>query len=107
MASKLPMFAGPRHSPVSPRKATRSHGARLAHAGRALWRFTVLDLATGKETPLAETRSLDDQIEWLDDHNMLYRNTDSTWTVPADGSGRPRAWLRSADSVVVVRPGAA
>jgi hypothetical protein len=76
--------------------------AKGAH-NPVLWRFTVLDLATGKETPLAETRSLDDQIEWLDDRNVLYRNLDSTWTMPADGSGRPAAWLRSADSVVVGR----
>ena len=34
---------------------------------RPVWRFHVLDLATMSETPLAELRSIDDQIEWLDD----------------------------------------
>src|SRR5205823_7549531 len=41
--------------------------------GPAPWRFCVLDLATMAETPIAaETRSIDDQIEWLDDSHVLY-----------------------------------
>ena len=36
------------------------------------WRFHVLDLATGADVALAETRSVDDQLEWLDDRNLLY-----------------------------------
>ncbi|MEA2248078.1 MAG: hypothetical protein QOH46_2607, partial [Solirubrobacteraceae bacterium] len=68
-----------------------------------VWRFHVLDLATGHETALAETQPLDDQIEWLDDDHVLYRSGESTWTVPADGSGAPRRWLEGADSPAVVR----
>jgi hypothetical protein len=68
-----------------------------------IWRFHVLDLATGHETALAETAPLDDQIEWLDDDHVLYRSGESTWTVPADGSGAPRRWLEAADSPAVVR----
>jgi hypothetical protein len=67
-----------------------------------VWRFTVLDLATGKETPLAETRSIDDQLSWLDDSHVLYADGDeTTWEVPADGTGRPRVWMRAADSPTV------
>lgn len=69
-----------------------------------VWRFHVLDLATGRETPLAEPQPLDDQIEWLDDDRVLYRSGEATWTVPADGSGSPRRWLAGADSAAVVRP---
>jgi hypothetical protein len=72
-----------------------------------IWRFHVLDLATGHETALAETQPLDDQMEWLDDHRLLYRSGESTWTVPADGSGSPRRWLEAGDSPAVVRPPAA
>jgi dipeptidyl aminopeptidase/acylaminoacyl peptidase len=68
-----------------------------------IWRFHVLDLATGKETALAETRPLDDQIEWLDNQHVLYKAGETTWTMPADGSGTARRWMPAADSVVVVR----
>jgi hypothetical protein len=69
-----------------------------------VWRFHVLDLATGKETPLTELEPLDDQIEWLDDDHVLYRNGESTWTMPADGSAKPERWLAGADSPAIVRP---
>jgi hypothetical protein len=69
-----------------------------------VWRFHVLDLATGKETPLAETRPIDDQVEWLDDQHLLYRNGETTWVVRADGTGKPHEWLPAADSPAVVRP---
>ena len=69
-----------------------------------VWRFYVLDLDTMRETPLAETRPIDDQAEWLDDDRVLYRTGEETWTVPADGSGAPRRFLRGADSPAVVRP---
>jgi|1185.fasta_scaffold10601_2 hypothetical protein len=65
------------------------------------WRFTVLDLATGKETPLSETRSVDDQLAWLDDGRLLYGDGKQSWVVAADGSGSPRPWLRNADSPTV------
>ncbi|HYH91225.1 MAG TPA: hypothetical protein VEX67_18475 [Solirubrobacteraceae bacterium] len=67
------------------------------------WRFHVLDLASGVETPLAETRSVDDQLEWLDDANLLYRAGDAIWSVRADGTGAPRRYLAHADSPAVVR----
>jgi hypothetical protein len=68
-----------------------------------VWRFHVLDLATGHETALAEQQPLDDQIEWLDDDTVLYRSGEATWAMPADGSGTPRRWLAAADSASVVR----
>jgi hypothetical protein len=65
------------------------------------WRFHVLDLATGKETALSETRSIDDQIEWLDDAHLIYGDKGDTWVVNADGTGSPQVWLRNADSPTV------
>jgi hypothetical protein len=67
------------------------------------WHLTVLDLATMKETPLAEPRSVDDQVEWLDDGHVLYGRDGSIWSVPADGSGRPSRFLAGADSPAAVR----
>ena len=66
-----------------------------------VWRFHVLDLATGRETPLAETRSIDDQLSWLDDEHLLYGDGERTWMVSADGSGNPAEWLDGADSPTV------
>jgi Domain of unknown function DUF11/WD40-like Beta Propeller Repeat len=67
-----------------------------------VWRFHVLDLATMAETPLAETRSIDDQAEWLDDHRILYQIAPDLWTVPADGTGEPARYLRSALTPAVI-----
>jgi hypothetical protein len=67
------------------------------------WRFHVLDLATMSDTPLAEDRHIDDQVEWLDNRRILYRAGEDVWTVRADGSGSPQRFLRAADSPAVVR----
>ena len=56
------------------------------------WRLGDYDIASGKVTPLAETRSVDDQVEWLDDTDVLYAlprggtqpEVDDIWTVPID-----------------------
>ncbi|MEW6475683.1 MAG: hypothetical protein AB1679_25795 [Actinomycetota bacterium] len=66
------------------------------------WQLAVLDLATLKDQPLAETRNVDDQAEWLDDGNVLYGVDSDTWVVPADGSGAPRLFAPRAQSPVVV-----
>jgi hypothetical protein len=75
---------------------------RVAQDGARPWREHVLDLATMTETALAETRSVDDQVVWLDDRTIAYalpgeRGSD-IWAVPADGSGAPRLLVRQASS---------
>jgi hypothetical protein len=62
------------------------------------WRFHVLDLTTGKETALSETRSVDDQLAWLDNDHLLSGDGEDAWMVAADGSGEPRLWMAGADS---------
>jgi hypothetical protein len=67
------------------------------------WRLTVLDLATMARTPLAETRSVDDQAAWFDDRTVMYtlrrggRNAD-IWSVAASGGGRPAVLVPDAES---------
>jgi hypothetical protein len=83
-------------------------GTRIAYKRRTEsdsdpWRLTVLDLATMRETPLAETRSVDDQAEWLDDDRVLYGVDGAVWVVPADGTGEPTRFMAEADSPAVVR----
>ncbi|MEV7007170.1 hypothetical protein [Streptosporangium sp. NPDC051022] len=67
------------------------------------WRLSVLDLATQRITPLAETHSVDDQAVWLDDRTVAYAlqtsdGTNNTWSVPADGTGSPRLLIPGANS---------
>lgn len=74
------------------------------------WRLYVLDLATLTERPIAaETRSVDDQLEWLDDAHVLYGlpnpsrpSSHDVWVAPVDG-GVARAFLPDAESPIVVR----
>jgi len=90
------------------------------------WRLSVLDLATGKVHHLAETRSVDDQVEWLNDITIIYGVladqsiaslnplsaatpsiangaplVTNTWSVPADGSGSPHLFNAGTWSEVV------
>jgi hypothetical protein len=81
---------------------------RLGGAGPTDWQLSVLNLVTGEEHPLAETRSVDDQAEWLDNDRVLYAmpadhaNLPDVWSVPADGTGAPRLFLAQAESPAVV-----
>ncbi|WP_333771899.1 TolB-like translocation protein, partial [Streptomyces sp. IBSBF 2435] len=72
-------------------------GTRIAFKKRvknlpadAPWRLYVLDLATLRDHPTAETRSVDDQAVWTDDHTLAYSMPgdygSDLYTVPADGS---------------------
>ena len=84
-------------------------GTRLAFKKRVgglvsgVWRFHVLDLQTQTETALPELRSIDDQIEWLDDRQILYGDGSTVWITSADGSGSPRKFLSQASSPAVLR----
>jgi uncharacterized repeat protein (TIGR01451 family) len=84
-------------------------GTRIAfkkRVGRFIsvaWRFHVLDLATNSEIELAEARSIDDQIEWLDNDQVLYGDGADTWVIPSDGSGRPQRFISRAVSPAVAR----
>jgi hypothetical protein len=74
------------------------------------WRLHVLDLASDSEQMIsAETRYIDDQVEWLDPQHVLYavpRRTTAisdVWVVPIDSSAPPRIFLEQAESPSVVR----
>jgi len=84
-------------------------GTRIAHKAAVNgdpqqgWRISVLDLATRKITPLAETRSVDDQPAWLDGRTVAYGiqrddGLNDVWAVPADGTGTPAILVPDANS---------
>jgi hypothetical protein len=74
----------------------------LLQGRRLTWHITVLDLKTGTETPLGESRSIDDQVEWLDNDHILYALPESEkgasastdiWVLPATAKGTPELLL--------------
>jgi hypothetical protein len=71
------------------------------------WRLTVLDLATLRRTPLAESRSVDDQAAWLDNDTVMYAirrapHASDVWSVPASGAGTPTLLIPNAESPVAL-----
>lgn len=95
---------------LSPDGTRVAYKKRLMEGTRVLWQLQVLDLATMKETVIGERRSIDDQLEWLDDASVLYSvprpdqdtggGTD-VWVALADGSGTPRLLIENAYSPAV------
>lgn len=80
-------------------------GTRLVFKKRVTpgpWRLHALDLATMRETPLAETDSVDDQAAWLDGNTVMYGKAGDVWSVPADGSGSPKRLISAASSPVAI-----
>jgi hypothetical protein len=74
------------------------------------WRLHVLDLQTNAERMIAaESRYIDDQVEWLDDRRVLYairRRTTTmsdVWVAPIDGNEAARIFLPQAESPILVR----
>ncbi|MGJ7442293.1 TolB family protein [Aquipuribacter sp. MA13-6] len=91
-------------------------GRRVAYKKRegaldGTWRLAVLDLSTGQERLLSETRSVDDQVEWLDDGTLLYglpregsdAGVSDVWRLPVDGEAPAEVFIPEAWSPAVVR----
>ncbi len=73
------------------------------------WTPAIMDLATGDVRLLPETRSIDDQIEWLDDQVILYGlphddapGDSDVWSLTADGSSEPQVFIEHAWSPSIV-----
>jgi len=98
---------------LSPDGTKVAYKKRLGSTKTGQWRLAVLDLACGQETLLAETRSVDDQVEWRNDQQLLYAMSrqgaegtiSDVWSVPADGSGAPAVFISQASSPAVVTTG--
>ncbi|WP_030816199.1 TolB family protein [Streptomyces sp. NRRL F-2799] len=74
-------------------------GTRIAYKKRvkgapkdAPWHLYVLNLSTGRESAVAEPRSVDDQLVWRDNRTLVYALPGDygadLYTVPADGTGK-------------------
>lgn len=85
-------------------------GRRVAfkRANGLRWRLWVRELQSGAEHVVAgETRSIDDQVEWLDDAHLLYQfpsdDGNIVYVADADGPAPARVFMREAWSPAVVR----
>jgi hypothetical protein len=77
--------------------------------------LAVVDLSTGEQWRLGETRSVDDQVEWLDNDTILYAihpdGDDGTdvqpqfdiWMLDIAPGSEPELFLPAADSPAVLR----
>ncbi|MDT0212542.1 hypothetical protein Q9R29_01470 [Rothia sp. ARF10] len=78
--------------------------------GPTTWEVHVRRLSDGSETVVRTARSVDDQIEWLDDERILFGlappgggATSDVWVAPADGSRPAELLIKAAWSPAVVR----
>jgi Tol biopolymer transport system component len=72
------------------------------------WQLRVYNLQTGTDTALTtETRSVDDQVDWLDNDDVLYHITGArgadVWALNTNGTESPRVLREYAYSPAVVR----
>ena len=78
---------------------------------RTWWTPAVLDLRTGRQTLLSgERRNVDDQVEWLDDHTLLYGvprtnepGVTDVWSLATTADAVPTRLIEQAWSPAVVR----
>jgi len=80
------------------------------------WRLHVIDLQTLEEWPVAgAARSIDDQVEWLDNEHVLYGALEerglpseamNVWVASTERNATvaPRIFIHGAESPAVVRP---
>jgi hypothetical protein len=95
---------------LSPDNSRLVFKKRIGSRTNGWWQLAALDLATMTETPLlGETRSVDDQVEWLDNDHVLYQMTGTgssgadVWVVHVSRNGKARPFARAAYSPAVVR----
>ncbi len=94
---------------LSPDNTRIAFKKRIGARSHGWWQLTILTLGTMAETVVtAETRSLDDQVEWLDDERVTYHLASGTtsadlWAVRVDNSAAPERMISSAYSPAVVR----
>ena len=91
---------------------------KMRQPSKVEWRLHVLDLATMNDWPIAaETRSVDDQVEWLDNDHVLYHFAEerglpevavNVWASPIapNASEERKLLIRGGLSPAVVRPAA-
>jgi Tol biopolymer transport system component len=94
---------------LSPDNSRIAFKRRVGARSLGWWQIAVLNLDTMSETILNnETRSVDDQVEWLDNDRVVYHLANGTtaadlWSLRIDNSAPPVRLLSSAYSPAVIR----
>ena len=95
---------------VSPDGTRIAYKRRRTMQARVGWNIHVLRLNDGQDIALSDQRSIDDQLEWLDNDHVLYSVPDKSspavtnvWVSKADGTGTAAPFLENAYSPAVVR----
>ncbi len=95
---------------VSPDGTRVAYKRRKTGLGEVGWDIRVLRLGDGQDVALADERSIDDQLEWLDNEHVIYSVPDrsspavtNVWISRADGTGEAALFLDNAYSPAVVR----
>ena len=94
---------------LSPDGNRIAYKKRMSTQGEVHWAIAVLEIGSGTETVLGETRSVDDQVEWLDDDTLLYGLPGDTpgdsdiWSIGVDDGSAPTLFIPHAWSPAVVR----
>ncbi|MEQ1870100.1 MAG: TolB-like translocation protein [Vicinamibacterales bacterium] len=94
---------------LSPDNTQIAFKKRIGARERGWWQVAVLNLQTMKEHLVsAEARSVDDQVEWLDNDRVIYHLTDGStaadlWVVRVDNTAKPELLVPAAYSPAVVR----
>ena len=79
---------------------------RIVDGPHPVWHPFVMDVATLTAQPLAETRNMDDQIEWLDNSHVLYglgTNVPGVWEASIDDGQAPSLFASGVLSPSVIR----
>jgi hypothetical protein len=94
---------------ISPDNSRIAFKKRVGARSLGWWQIAVLNLDTMSENVLNnETRSVDDQVEWLDDDRVVYHLTNGStaadlWALRVDNAAPPQRLLESAYSPAVIR----
>lgn len=94
---------------ISPDNTKIAFKKRIGARSQGWWQIAVIDLQTMTETLMTkEERTVDDQVEWLDNERVVYhltgeKNAADLWAVRVDNSTKPELLVPAAFSPAVVR----
>jgi hypothetical protein len=102
------IYTGVECPSLSPDNRRIAFKKRVIGNDTVFWQVAVLPLDTLRETVLdAESRSVDDQVDWLDDQHIVYHLPKTggadIWALRVDGAEPPRILVEGGYSPSIIR----